>query len=53
MLRFRRMRPLQKFVVVHFSIHNHFNEERALTSRNTFKDSHTAVLTEWRQLCEA
>ena len=34
MLRFRRMRSLQKFVAVHFSIHNLFNAERALTSRN-------------------
>ena len=33
MLRFRRMRSLQKFVAVHFSIHNLFNAERALTSR--------------------
>jgi putative transposase len=53
MLCFRRMRSLQEFVAVHSSIHNHFNGERALTSRDTFKDSHTAVLTEWRQLCEA
>ena len=34
MLRFRRMRSLQKFVAVHFSIHNLFNAERALTSRD-------------------
>jgi hypothetical protein len=29
MLRFRRMRSLQKFVAVHSSIQNHFNEARA------------------------
>ncbi len=30
MLRFRRMRTLQKFASVHASIHNHFNQERSL-----------------------
>ena len=29
-LRFRRMRTLQKIVSVHASIHNHFNQERSL-----------------------
>lgn len=36
MLRFRRMRSLQKFAVLHGSIHNHFNQERTLTSRQRF-----------------
>jgi transposase-like protein len=36
MLRFRRMQSLQKFVAVHSSIHNHFNQERGLSSRVTF-----------------
>jgi putative transposase len=53
MLRFRRMRSLQKFVAVHSSIHNLFNAERALTSRNNFKANRTAALAEWRQLCAA
>ena len=30
MLRFRRMRSLQKFAAVHSSVHNHFNQERHL-----------------------
>ena len=30
MLRFRQMRCLQKFVSVHASVHNHFNQERHL-----------------------
>ncbi len=30
MLRFRRIRSLQKFASVHSSVHNHFNQERAL-----------------------
>ena len=53
MLRFRRMRSLQKFAAVHGSIHNHFNQERTLTSRAIFKERRTAALTEWRQLCAA
>ena len=50
MLRFRRMRSLQKFVAVHASVHNHFNLERHLYSRNNFKLDQTAALAEWRQL---
>jgi putative transposase len=53
MLRFRRMRSLQKFASVHSSIHNLFNAERTLSSRDNFKASRTAALTEWRQLCAA
>ena len=53
MLRFRRMRSLPKFVTVHSSIHNRFNAERALTSRDIFKTNRTAALTEWRRLCVA
>jgi putative transposase len=33
MLRFRRMRTVQKFAAVHGSIHNHFKQERTLNSR--------------------
>ena len=35
MLRFRRLRCLQKFVSVHTSVHNLFNLERARSSRST------------------
>ena len=51
MLRFRRMRTLQKFASVHASVHNHFNQERSLTSRSQFKQSRSAALAEWRGLC--
>ena len=51
MLRFRRMRNLQKFVAVHASVHNHFNAERHLYSRNDFELNRAAALTEWRGLC--
>ncbi len=50
MLRFRGMRTLQKFVAVHSSVHNHFNQERHLYSRCNFKLNRTAALAEWRQL---
>jgi len=50
MLRFRRMRSLQKFVAVHASVHNHFNQERHLYSRDVFKLNCAAALAEWRQL---
>lgn len=53
MLRFRRMRSLQKFAAVHSSIHNHFNQERGLSSRDNFKASRSAALAEWRDLCAA
>ena len=53
MLRFRRMHCLQKFASVHSSVHNHFNQERHLYSRNNFKMNRTAALAEWRQLCSA
>ena len=53
MLRFRQMRCLQKFAVVHSSVHNHFNQERHLYSRDNFKLNRTAALSEWRQLCSA
>ena len=53
MLRFRRMRSLQKFASVHASVLNHFISERSLTSRSTFKLNRAAALAEWRLLCSA
>ncbi|CUH44712.1 Integrase core domain protein [Ruegeria atlantica] len=51
MQRFRRMRSLQKFASVHSSVYNHFNQERLLASRETFKLTRTAALAEWLGLC--
>jgi putative transposase len=51
MLRFRRMRSLQKFASVHASVFNHFNQERSLSSRSLFKQTRAAALAEWRGLC--
>ena len=53
MLRFRRMRSLQKFAAVHASVSNHFNHERSLSSRDIFKLNRTAALAEWRSLLAA
>ncbi len=50
MQRFRRMRSLQKFASVHSSVYNHFNQERSLTSRYTFKLTRSAALAEWREI---
>ena len=36
MLRFRRMQSLQRFAAVHGQVHNHFNQERTLISRQNF-----------------
>jgi len=49
MLRFRRMRCLQKFAAVRSSVHNHFNQERHFYSRDNFKLNRSAALTECRQ----
>ncbi len=53
MLRFRRMRTLQKFASVHASVTNHFNSKRSLPSRPLFKANCAAALAEWRGLCAA
>lgn len=48
MLRFRQMKSLQKFASVHASLHNHFNQERHLVDRQTFKERRSAALAEWQ-----
>ena len=53
MLRFRRMRSLQKFTAVHSVVYNHFNLRRPLCSRDNFKLNRAAALAQWRQLGEA
>ena len=53
MLKFRRLRSLQKFVSIHSSVHNHFNHERHLINRETFKFQRNAALAEWQQLSAA
>ncbi|WP_380054084.1 IS6 family transposase [Falsihalocynthiibacter sp. SS001] len=53
MHRFRRMRGLQKFVSIHASVFNHFNQDRSLSQTVHFKLNRNAALTEWRGLCAA
>jgi putative transposase len=53
MSRFRRMRSLQKFASAHSTVHNHFNLERHLYSRSTFKANRNAALRKWRDLLVA
>ena len=48
MLRFRRMKTLQKFASVHGSVTNHFNQERHLISRELCKERRSQALAEWR-----
>jgi len=48
MLRFRRMKTLQKFASVHGQVHNHFNQERHLISRQEYRERRSAALAEWR-----
>jgi putative transposase len=50
MLRFRRMSCLQKFASVHANVHNHFNAERHLVDRETYKTRRSAALAEWQNL---
>lgn len=50
MLRFRRMKSLQKFASVHASLHNHFSLERHLVDRTTYKQRRSAAWAEWKDL---
>jgi putative transposase len=50
MAKFRSTKTLQKFTAIHASIHNQFNQERHLYSRQNFKNNRLVVLAEWRQI---
>ena len=50
MARFRDIKTMQKFASVHASIHNHFNHQRHLNRRDTFKQARATAVAEWRQL---
>jgi putative transposase len=50
MLRFRQMKSLQKFASVHANVHNHFQLERHLVSREIYKERRSAALAEWQIL---
>lgn len=46
MLRVRQMKTLQKFSSVHAACHNHFNQDRRLSYRETYKAQRSVALTE-------
>jgi len=50
MLRFRRMKTLQKFTSVHASVHNLFNQERHLIDRQSYKERCSEAFSEWRSV---
>ena len=54
MLRFRRMKSLQKFASVRAIVHNHLSLERQLVDRETYKTRRSAALpssrTSWPEL---
>lgn len=50
MIWFRRMKTLQKFAAVHGTVHNHFNQERHLISRDLYRERRSAALAERRMV---
>lgn len=50
MLRFRRMRSPRKFASVHANVSDHFNLERHLVDRQTYKTRRSAALAEWQNV---
>ena len=50
MSKFRDVKTLQKFASAHASIFNHFNFDRHLVNRETFRQNRSAALAEWREV---
>lgn len=44
------MKTLQRFASVHADVHNHFNLERYLVDRQTYKERRSAASVEWQTL---
>ena len=44
------MKTLRKFSSVHAQVHNHFNHERHLITRQVYKQRRSAAFAEWRAL---
>jgi putative transposase len=44
------IKSLQKFTAIHASIHNYFNQQRHLYSRQNFKNNRSVALAKWRKL---
>ena len=52
MLRFRQMKSLQRFASVDANVHNHFNSERHLISRQFYKTRRSAALADHGLNCQ-
>src|SRR6185437_13232695 len=50
MQRFRSLKTLQKFSSVHAQVHNQFNQEHHLVTRQVYKQRRSAAVAEWRAL---
>jgi putative transposase len=50
MQRFPSLKTLQKFSSVPTQVHNQFNQERHLVTRQVYKQRRSAALAEWRAL---
>jgi putative transposase len=44
------MKTLQKFASVHANVHNHFNQERHLVDRQTYKKRRSTAPVDWQSL---
>jgi putative transposase len=51
MQRFKSCDSLQKFTNYHSQIYNHFNHQRHLETRQSYKQKRSAALIEWYQIC--
>jgi putative transposase len=51
MQKFKSCAMLQKFTSYHAQIYNHFNHERHLQNRQTYRQKRSAALIEWFQIC--
>ena len=49
-LPFRRRERAMQFSSVHAQVHNHFNQERHLIDRQTYKQRRSAALAEWQMV---
>jgi putative transposase len=50
MQRFPSLKTLHKFSSVHGQVHNHFNQEQHLVTRQVYKQRRSTALAEWRAL---
>jgi putative transposase len=53
MQKFKSCAMLQKFTSCHAQIYNHFNHERHLETRQSFKQKRATALAEWFSFCAA